>query len=86
MEEEEVPQMELSVRSVTPGAWGGYRIPRGGAGGQRQEEDERGRLSLAESAEAVAARIAGIWKIYIYFFTESVSVPVLVTEFVCMLS
>jgi hypothetical protein len=60
MDEEENSQMDMSVRTAASDSWGGYRIPRGADSGQRRgESEERGRLSLAESAGAVAARIAG---------------------------
>jgi hypothetical protein len=48
--------MELSVISTVADSWGGYRIPRNEVAGSR---GEMGRLSMAESASAVAARIAG---------------------------
>jgi hypothetical protein len=61
MDEEESLQMDVSVRTAATDTWRGYRIPRGGDSGLRrgEEEEERGRLSLAESADVVAARIAG---------------------------
>jgi hypothetical protein len=52
-------QMDISMRTAASDAWRGCRIQRGWLSSQRQEEEERGRLSLVESAEAVAARIAG---------------------------
>jgi hypothetical protein len=56
---EEDNEMELSVRSVRANSWGGYRIPRTEGPERGWTEDEQGRLSMAESAAAVAARIAG---------------------------
>jgi hypothetical protein len=56
---EEDNEMELSVRSARANSWGGYRIPRTEGPERGWADEEQGRLSMAESAADVAARIAG---------------------------